>query len=309
MEAWREATSRGANLFKDILREYRSCSSQRVNFDKSIIFFSENTPEEDRRLVVNLLEVRSSNELERNLGLPNMVGKRKKEYFQILKDRLEKQIDNWSNRKGNKIPIWDDHWIQGIDTIEGHNRSDNTKLKLVSDLIDNPNKKWRMDLINNTFQVEIAQKIMQIPFAETDHEDIQVWKGELFGEYSIRSAYKLLQDANPDPSSYLIQAEIKECYRKLWNLQLPSKISIIIWRISWNYIPTLVNLRYRRVITNARCPRCCSWEEDRHHIFRQCPITIEVWQILNLSWVTNNMSQNIWQWLTWVFKRGTNEQC
>ncbi|KAH1114010.1 hypothetical protein J1N35_007388 [Gossypium stocksii] len=50
-----EATSKGANLFKDILREYKSCSGQYVNFDKSIVFFSKNTSEEDRRLVVNLL--------------------------------------------------------------------------------------------------------------------------------------------------------------------------------------------------------------------------------------------------------------
>ncbi|TYH49107.1 hypothetical protein ES332_D10G114600v1 [Gossypium tomentosum] len=38
-------------------------------------------------------------------------------------------------------------------------------------------------------------------------------------------------------------------------------------------------------------------------------MTIEVWQQLNLSWVMNNMSQNIWEWLTWVFKRSNNGQC
>ncbi|KAH1046407.1 hypothetical protein J1N35_037191 [Gossypium stocksii] len=89
------------------------------------------------------------------------------------------------------------------------------KLQLVSDLIDNTNKKWRTELINNTFQMKITQKIMQIPLAETDHEDFQVWNREPSDEYSVRSAYKLLQDANLDPSSYLIQTEIKEFYRKL----------------------------------------------------------------------------------------------
>ncbi|KAK5774337.1 hypothetical protein PVK06_042192 [Gossypium arboreum] len=93
-----EATSRGANLFKEILREYRSCSGQRVNFEKSTVFFSRNTEEEDRRMVVNILGVRSSNEPERYLGLPNMVGRKKKESFQNLKDKIKKRIDNWSNR-------------------------------------------------------------------------------------------------------------------------------------------------------------------------------------------------------------------
>lgn len=89
-----EATTRGAKLSKDILREYRSCSGQYVNFKKSTVFFSTNTMEEDRRLVVNLMGIRSSNEPERYLGLPNMVGRRKKESFQNLKYRLKKCIDN-----------------------------------------------------------------------------------------------------------------------------------------------------------------------------------------------------------------------
>lgn len=93
-----EATSNGANLFKEILREFKNCSRQCVNFDKSTIFFSAHTLEEDRRLVVNILRVRNLNEPERYLGLPNMVGRRKKESFQNLKDRLKKHIDNWSNR-------------------------------------------------------------------------------------------------------------------------------------------------------------------------------------------------------------------
>lgn len=40
--------------------------------------------------------VRSSDEPKRYLGLPNMVGRKKKQYFQALKDRLKQQIENWS---------------------------------------------------------------------------------------------------------------------------------------------------------------------------------------------------------------------
>lgn len=71
-------------------------------------------------------------------------------------------LESW---KGNEISIWDDRWIPGIDTNECHNRTDNEDLKLVSDPIDFTNKKWKTNLINNTFQVEIAQKILQIPLA------------------------------------------------------------------------------------------------------------------------------------------------
>ncbi|KAA3452439.1 reverse transcriptase [Gossypium australe] len=61
-----EATRRGFCVIKEILREYKKGSGQCVNFDKSAVFFSRNTPEEDRQLVVSQLGVRSSNELERS---------------------------------------------------------------------------------------------------------------------------------------------------------------------------------------------------------------------------------------------------
>ncbi|KAA3477189.1 reverse transcriptase [Gossypium australe] len=68
----------GSWFFKKILREYGTYSGQCVNFDKST---------EEKRLVTRILGVRSSNDPERYLGLPNM------------------RIDNWSIRhlsKGGK---------------------------------------------------------------------------------------------------------------------------------------------------------------------------------------------------------------
>lgn len=100
-----EATERGAGFLKNILLDYGNCSSQRVNFDKSTVFFrvnfdkstvffSSNTREEEKRVVTRILGVRSSNNPERYLGLPNMVGRRKKEAFQNLKDRFKQRIEN-----------------------------------------------------------------------------------------------------------------------------------------------------------------------------------------------------------------------
>ncbi|XP_052481170.1 uncharacterized protein LOC128035464 [Gossypium raimondii] len=136
-----------------------------------------------------------SNDPERYLGLPNMVGRKKKEAFQNLKDHFKKCIDNWSIR-GDIISIWEDNWIQGVEKIGAQNRTNKSELQSVSDLIDLSSRKWKMDVVNSTFQEEIARKILQIPLTEFEHEDFQVWRGELSGEFSVRSAYKLLQDAN-----------------------------------------------------------------------------------------------------------------
>lgn len=69
-----------------------------MNFAKSTVFFSKNTLEEEKHSTANLLGVQSSDEPERYLGLPNMIGRKKKQSFQTLKDRLKQQVENWSTR-------------------------------------------------------------------------------------------------------------------------------------------------------------------------------------------------------------------
>ncbi|KAA3472829.1 reverse transcriptase [Gossypium australe] len=93
-----EATEKGARVLKDILKVYEDCSGQCVNFDKSLIFYSSNTDEVSKAAVLRLLGVRSSSSPEKYLGLPNMVGRRKKEAFQNMADRISACIENWSSR-------------------------------------------------------------------------------------------------------------------------------------------------------------------------------------------------------------------
>ncbi|KAA3489552.1 reverse transcriptase [Gossypium australe] len=93
-----EATKEGAGQLKRILKEYEKCSGQCVNFNKSTIFYSSNTLEASKREILSILGVRSSNEMERYLGLPNVIGRRKKESFQSLKEKLQLRIKGWSNR-------------------------------------------------------------------------------------------------------------------------------------------------------------------------------------------------------------------
>ncbi|MBA0726401.1 hypothetical protein Golax_002232, partial [Gossypium laxum] len=51
---------------------------------------------------------------------------------------------------------------------------------------------WNKELIINTFSAADVARILQIPLATERHDDIVVWRGEPSGEFSIRSAYKLL---------------------------------------------------------------------------------------------------------------------
>lgn len=83
----------------------------------------------------------------------------------------------------------------------------------------------------------------------------------------------------------------------------------MLWKVSWNFLPTLANVQYRQICTNPSCPRCGREIETTSHVFRGCPVSREVWQHLNLSWVLTKSELEMWQWLTWVFSVADNSQC
>ncbi|KAH1122841.1 hypothetical protein J1N35_006001 [Gossypium stocksii] len=87
---------------------------------------------------------------------------------------------------------------------------------------------WKKELIDSNFSEEVVEKILGIPLAEEPHEDFRAWSGEPSGEYTVRSAYKLLQSNDNDPRAYALQTDYKEFDKKLWPLNLPSKIKLTI---------------------------------------------------------------------------------
>lgn len=89
------------------------------------------------------------------------------------------------------------------------------------------------------FPEEVAELILHIPLAMEPHSDFLAWTGEPSGEYTVRSAYKLLQSG--DPRAYAVQ-----------NV--------------WNYLPTRVNMQLRRLANNTTCSRCGVEVETMDHL-------------------------------------------
>ncbi|MBA0762016.1 hypothetical protein Gotri_024576 [Gossypium trilobum] len=135
---------------------------------------------------------------------------------------------------------------------------DNNVLTVV-DLIDNANREWRREVITDTFSDVDAAKILRIPLAKEPHEDVMTTS--------------------------------KGFYRKLQSLNLPSKIKITIWRISKNFIPTLSNMYYKRLVANAICPRCGGGVEMTDHVFRSCPASKDVWKLVGNKRVHENSAK------------------
>lgn len=82
----------------NILKNFSKVLGQKINFDKSMICFSLNTPVDQRHFYSDLFGMKVVNELDNYLGLPLPVGKKKYVAFHNIINRFSCRINNWSMR-------------------------------------------------------------------------------------------------------------------------------------------------------------------------------------------------------------------
>lgn len=78
-----------------ILKEYEWGSGQKLNKEKTSLFFSKNTPKEVQEDVKNLFETQLIKQHEKYLGLPLLIGRGKKKAFSRIKDQIGRRIGGW----------------------------------------------------------------------------------------------------------------------------------------------------------------------------------------------------------------------
>lgn len=74
---------------------YGSAADQKINFDKSAIAFSPNPPMQLRNEVCSFLHIQSVYFHDKYLGLPTVIGWKKIECFNCIKEKLRKKLNGW----------------------------------------------------------------------------------------------------------------------------------------------------------------------------------------------------------------------
>ena len=83
---------------KDILQNYSKVSGQLVNFDKSAVYFSRNTPKHVREEVCQELGDMREAGSGRYLGLPMAIGRSKNQVFGYIKSLVVNKLKGWKNK-------------------------------------------------------------------------------------------------------------------------------------------------------------------------------------------------------------------
>lgn len=82
----------------EVLQTYAAASGQCINFEKSSIYFSSNTEDEQREWIKTTLGIKEVDRFESYLGLPTLVGRSKYQTFASIKERVWKKIQGWKGQ-------------------------------------------------------------------------------------------------------------------------------------------------------------------------------------------------------------------
>jgi hypothetical protein len=92
-----------------ILKTYEEASGQEINLSKSEVFFSRNLSRPAQEDLSRIMGVRHVLGTGNYLGLPSMIGRKKKDVFAFIKDRIWKRINSWRgktlSRAGKEVMI------------------------------------------------------------------------------------------------------------------------------------------------------------------------------------------------------------
>ncbi|XP_019455102.1 PREDICTED: uncharacterized protein LOC109356226 [Lupinus angustifolius] len=128
---------------------------------------------------------------------------------------------------------------------------------------------WEQDEVN-----VLLNKVEEVSLVH-GNEDGWLWVNDKNGTYSVRNAYKVLQNEVRN-DNYLH-------YKRLWTSMVPSKLKCFAWRLFVGGVPTRMNLARRGNIgslPSTLCAFCGELEESSDHLFFTCSLSYSVWQKL-----------------------------
>ena len=187
----------------------------------------------------------------------------------------------WNIGSGTSINILGQPWLQ-----EENNRYITTELQgldhaKVSNIIRMDGRCWDQEIVADLFNNRDQQCIKKITLTDEASDDTLYWCKENSGEYSVKSAYRMLQ---VQKGRWQI-SDNGSLWRKVWQIKGPPKVLNMIWRALAQCLPTLSALHGKHVPVNRMCQVCNGEEETTLHALVKCPFAAQCWGDKGLLWV------------------------
>ena len=121
-------------------------------------------------------------------------------------------------------------------------------------------------------------EILQMPLSRLSSRDILVWKENRSQSFCVKTTYQVTlrmgQQQRVEHSGLVAECKI---WRKLWSLNVPSKVQMFVWRACSNVLPTRDNLHRQKINIDPRYEFCCQHLESAAYLLWECPFALNVW--------------------------------
>ncbi|XP_074346940.1 uncharacterized protein LOC141685753 [Apium graveolens] len=161
----------------------------------------------------------------------------------------------------------------------------------VASLVSINGQGWDADIIADLFNVRDQRCILNTQMGGDNEPDSLFWNEESTGDYTVRSAYRLIQRNKGMWSS----RDNNKVWRTVWRTRAPPKVLNMVWRALAGCLPTRTILAAKRVHMPVICLVCNVEEETIFHVLVSCPFAFQCWS--NRGTVcqsSSGMEFNVW---------------
>ena len=138
---------------------------------------------------------------------------------------------------------------------------------MVSSLIDNDTRWWKIEAVKSIFLPFDASLILKIPLNYNLLEDSLIWVGNKREVFIVKSAYHIalsLVNSNEEGECSSLDSRIR-LWKRIWHQKIPQKLKIFAWRSCVNGLPTILNLSHKGIHCSNFCPICNKALESTTH--------------------------------------------
>lgn len=220
----------------------------------------------------------------RKLPKPNMAfDPRREGYFET---GLIRRMGN-----GEKTNIWTDNWIPRDVMMRPYGHRSNNPPELLSRLIDHTSTSCDMTKLEEICLPIDFLAIQQIPSCTSHIPKCWAWNFEKNGEFSVRSAYRMMVDTKMRRGAWLdgvARSSSTDRDATSWELlrRIPvsGKIRMFMWRLAKHSI-YMEDIRANRNMSSSTACGLCRAEDSWRHSMLECSMARCVCDLLLMeSW-------------------------
>jgi|UniRef100_A0A2N9G010 hypothetical protein len=189
---------------------------------------------------------------------------------------------------GETVKFWHDNWCDGLplkvlytELFSIARDRDASVAALLS--FRNGMLHWELNFSQNVqdWELESLNSFMDLVYSLTidgNGMDKLCWNRMEQRGFSVESFYRCL---SPSHSRFP--------WKDIWKPKVPSRVAFLIWTAVLGKLPTIDNLRKRKMVLVNRCCMCKANEESVDHLLLHCPLAKELWDsvlsLFGVSWV------------------------